>query len=66
MVLYTEDFHLPAHVVKELREYLACGVLAHGFVRVWCEKCRKEMAVGYSCKGRGFCPSCTGRRMADT
>jgi hypothetical protein len=22
--------------------------------------------VGFSCKGRGFCPSCTGRRMADT
>ncbi len=24
------------------------------------------MVVGFSCKGRGFCPSCTGRRMADT
>jgi Transposase zinc-binding domain len=23
------------------------------------------MVVGFSCKGRGFCPSCTGRRMAD-
>jgi hypothetical protein len=62
----TEDFDLPDHVAKELREYLACGVLARGFVRVRCEKCGKSMAVGYSCKGRGFCPSCTGRRMADT
>jgi hypothetical protein len=62
----TEDFDLPEHVVKELREYLTCGVLAHGFVRIRCEKCGKSMAVGYSCKGRGFCPSCTGRRMADT
>jgi len=57
---------LPEHVVKEFREYLACGVLAHGFVRIRCEKCGRSMAVGYSCKGRGFCPSCTGRRMADT
>jgi hypothetical protein len=62
----TEEFELPDHVVKELREYIACGVLAHGFVRIRCEKCGKSMAVGYSCKGRGFCPSCTGRRMADT
>lgn len=23
------------------------------------------MVVAFSCKGRGFCPSCTGRRMAD-
>lgn len=64
--VHTEEFDLPSHVIKELREYLACGVLAHGFVRIWCEKCGKSMAVGYSCKGRGFCPSCTGRRMADT
>jgi hypothetical protein len=24
------------------------------------------MLVALSCKGRGFCPSCAGRRMADT
>ena len=35
-------------------------------MRIRCEKCNKSMAVGHSCKGRGFCPSCTGRRMADT
>jgi len=64
--VHTEEFDLPDHVAKELREYLTCGVLAHGFVRIRCEKCGKSMAVGYSCKGRGFCPSCTGRRMADT
>jgi hypothetical protein len=22
--------------------------------------------VAFSCKGRGFCPSCGGRRMSDT
>jgi len=62
----TSESALPRHVEKELREYLECGVLAYGFARVRCEDCGKSFAVGYSCKGRGFCPSCTGRRMADT
>jgi hypothetical protein len=61
-----EDFSLPRYVENELRDYVKCGVLAHGFVRVRCNDCGKSMAVGFSCKGRGFCPSCTGRRMADT
>jgi len=63
---HTAEFSLPGHVEQELREYLECGILAYGFVRVRCNDCGKSMAVGYSCKGRGFCPSCTGRRMADT
>ena len=63
---HTEEFSLPSHVEQELRDYLGCGVLGYGFVRVRCNDCGKSMAVGYSCKGRGFCPSCTGRRMADT
>jgi hypothetical protein len=47
-------------------DQIACGVLGAGFVRVRCSDCGKEKAVAFSCKGRGFCPSCTGRRMADT
>jgi len=42
------------------------GFLAHGFVRVRCEACASERVVAFACKGRGFCPSCGGRRMADT
>ena len=52
--VHTEDSAMPDHVVKELREYLTCGVLAHGFVRIHCEKCGKSIAVEYSCKGRGY------------
>jgi hypothetical protein len=55
---------LPRHVVRELEAFVACGVLAHGFVRVRCPACRAERLVGFSCKGRGFCPSCAGRRMS--
>ena len=42
------------------------GILEHGCVRVGCARCGFERLVAFSCKRRGFCPSCLGRRMADT
>ncbi len=45
---------------------LRCGVLAHGFLRLHCDECGHDRLVAFSCKRRGFCPSCGGRRMADT
>jgi hypothetical protein len=57
---------LPDFVQKEFREYLRCGILAHGFLRVQCGSCHNEHLVAFSCKLRGFCPSCGGRRMAET
>jgi hypothetical protein len=41
-------------------------VLAHGFLRLHCDACKLDRLVPFSCKRRGFCPSCGGRRMADT
>lgn len=52
---------LPDFVEKEFREYLRCGILAHGFLRSKCESCHNEHLVAFSCKRRGFCPSCGGR-----
>jgi hypothetical protein len=52
-------------VRRELERYLTCGLLAFGFARVWCSRCKRDELVAFSCKGRGFCPSCGGRRMAD-
>ena len=57
---------LPRYVVRELRSYLTCGVLAHGFARFRCFGCGSDDLVAFSCKGRGFCPSCGGRRMAES
>ena len=57
---------VPAFVERELSRYLECGILAYGFVRVRCTGCGHDRVVGFSCKGRGFCPSCGGRRMSDT
>lgn len=31
-----------------------------------CAGCGRDELVAFSCKGRGFCPSCGGRRMAET
>ncbi|MGH7822585.1 MAG: transposase zinc-binding domain-containing protein, partial [Candidatus Binatia bacterium] len=56
---------LPVFVERELREFLSCGVMARGFARFRCDGCGHEILVAFSCKGRGFCPSCCGRRMAD-
>ncbi len=56
----------PRFVEQELRSFLRCGVLAHGFLRLHCDGCGHDRLVAFSCKRRGFCPSCGGRRMVDT
>lgn len=60
------DQPVPRFIEQELRDYLRCGVLAEGFLRVHCDDCGLDRLVPFSCKRRGFCPSCGGRRMADT
>jgi len=56
---------LPRRVRRELTAFLRCGILAYGFARVHCASCGKDALVAFSCKGRGFCPSCGARRMAE-
>ena len=64
--LAPEDRAVPAYVREEFEAYLRCGVLDHGFLRVACEHCHAERLVAFSCKKRGFCPSCGARRMAES
>jgi Transposase zinc-binding domain/TIR domain len=40
--------------------------LAHGFARARFEECGHDFLIAFSCKGRGVCPSCNARRMAET
>ncbi|EJL0388304.1 transposase zinc-binding domain-containing protein, partial [Escherichia coli] len=61
-----EGRSLPGYVREAFDAYLRCGVLEHGFLRVVCEHCRAERLVAFSCKKRGFCPSCGARRMAES
>ena len=57
---------LPGYVRDEFYAYLQCGILAHGFLKLGCDSCPQKMLLAFSCKRRGFCPSCAGRRMAQT
>jgi len=57
---------LPFHLERELKKYLKCGILSQGMARFHCSLCQKDKFVAFSCKGRTLCPSCAGRRMADT
>jgi len=56
--------HGPLRPVVErvLREFLKCGLLEHGFARLWCSQCRRSVLVGFSCRGRSFCPSCEKKK----
>lgn len=65
-VIRDTGYPLPDFVTKEFEEYLRCGLLCHGFLRTQCESCHHEHLVAFSCKRRGFCPSCGGRRMSET
>jgi hypothetical protein len=56
---------VPRFVEQEFQAFLRCGILAHGFLRLRCDDCRFDRLVPFSCKRRGFCPSCGGYRMAD-
>ncbi len=60
------DATLPGFVRDEFEAYLRCGRLEHGFLRVKCNQCCHEHLVAFSCKCRGFCPSCSARRMVET
>ncbi|EPQ1460259.1 IS91 family transposase, partial [Acinetobacter baumannii] len=57
---------LPRYVQREFEDFLQCGRLEYGFLRVRCEDCHHERLVAFSCKRRGFCPSCGARRMVES
>ncbi|MCL4696393.1 MAG: transposase, partial [Burkholderiaceae bacterium] len=50
----------------EFDAFLECGILAHGFLRLRCGECGHDKLLAFSCKRRGFCPSCGARRMSQT
>jgi hypothetical protein len=47
--LAAEDKSLPGYVQQEFTDFLKCGLLAHGFLRVRCESCHHEKLVAFSC-----------------
>ncbi len=61
-----QERSLPSYVQDEFEAFLECGRLENGFLRVCCEDCKHEHLVAFSCKKRGFCPSCGARRMTES
>ena len=55
-----------ALIKDEFDAFLECGILAHGFLRLRCGECGHDKLLAFSCKRRGFCPSCGARRMSQT
>ena len=41
------------------------GFWGIALVRARCESCQHEKLVAFSCKRRGFCPSCGASRMVE-
>ena len=64
--LEAEGGSLPQFVKQEFDDYLKCGLLEHGFLRVECDACSHEHLVAFSCERRGFCPSCGAGRMVES
>ena len=62
----TSKTPLPEFVEKEFRGFLRCGLVQYGFVFLECPGCNAHVPVAYSCKLRGFCPSCGAKRQAET
>ena len=53
-------------IIKEVVErYLDCGNPRCGFARIRCPSCGEERFVLFSCRSRGFCPSCHAKRIEE-
>ena len=63
--LASKGKYLPEYVEREFEAYFDCGMLERGFARIQCMDCDHEKLLAFSCKRRGFCPSCCGRRMTE-
>ncbi len=50
-------------VIQDVVEkYLDCGNPMCGFARIRCSDCGEQRLLCFSCKSRGFCPSCHAKR----
>jgi hypothetical protein len=52
--LAAQGMTLPGYVEQEFEDYLKCGRLEHGFLRVRFDSCHAEHLVAFSCKRSGF------------
>ena len=56
---------LPKFITKAVNAFLDCGVISKGFCRLYCRTCKTDQLVAFSCKARGICSACDGKRMTE-
>jgi len=60
------ESELPRFIKDEFDAFLECCILAHGILRGRRGECGHDKLLAFSCKRRGFCPSCGARQMSQT
>ncbi len=60
---FEKDYGYLRPIVQEVVDkYLDFGNPKNGFARIKCKNCGLERLLMFSCKARGFCPSCHAKR----
>jgi len=60
---FEKEYGFLRPVIQDVVEkYLDCGNPMCGFARIRCPDCGEEHLLVFSCKTRGFCPSCHAKR----
>ena len=63
---FKREYGFLRHIIKEVVEkYLDCGNPRCGFARIRCPDCGEERLLMFSCRTRGFCPSCHAKRLEE-
>jgi ribosomal protein S27E len=63
---FEKDYVLFRPNIREVVErYLDCGNPRCGFARIRCPDCHTEHLLMFSCRTRGFCPSCHAKRLEE-
>jgi ribosomal protein S27E len=65
-IRFEKEYGFFRPVIKEVAErYLDCGNPRCGFARIRCPDCGEERLLMFSCRTRGFCPSCHAKRLEE-
>ena len=63
---FEKEYGFLRPVIKEVVErYLDCGNPRCGFARIRCPACGEDRLLMFSCRTRGFCPSCHAKRLEE-
>ncbi len=66
MSRFAKEYGFLRPIIKEVIErYLDCGNPKCRFGRIRCPDCHGEQLLMFSCRTRGFCPSCHAKRLEE-